>query len=342
MLVTRSKFEITKLLLIFKFYKYVIFSFLNITYYYKMKKLEVFEIHVERPSQTYFPGELIKGHLLVNVSERLNINSLSVLLKGSGRVWWETSSGDASTTYSEEEEYLNCNLVLLTKQQNETECDLEAGEKAYPFQIQLPQNLPSSSKDAHAGVIYSLKGIIELPLGLKKIVNLLLDIIEQVDLNNYPSLRQPATGLKTKIICCCCCKSDPIIAKVSILKCGYVPGEELVFNASIDNKSNYVMKSISLKIIQNVLWITRRGSRIIRRQSAEIVWPKKIDKKKYDEWNNTSVTIPSTCSSSIGNSKIFKIFYCAVLHVNPAGPYCSFEASIPIVIGTVPLTNDLN
>ena len=337
------RFEITKLLLILKFYKYLLLSFINIIYYYKMGKIELFEIHIERPNRTYFSGELIKGHLLVKVSERLKINSLGVLLKGSGRVWWEETRSNNSgytnhiITCSQEEEYLHCNLVLMTKQQNENECYLEAGEQAYSFQMQLPQNLPTSFEHPHARVSYSLKGTIDIPWAFDKTVNLSFVVIGESDLNTNPALRQPATGSQVNTICCCCCKSDPIIAKLSLPKSGYVPGEQLIFNASIDNKSNYEMKSTSLKIIQYILCMTSSGSRMFRSLVAEVVSPKKIGKNSYDEWNNVSVTIPSVCPSSRGTSKILDVYYCAVLHVDPYGPFSSFDTSIPIVIGTVPL-----
>ena len=307
-----------------------------------MRKIELFEIHVERPNRTYFSGELIKGHLLVKVSERMKINSLGLLLNGLGIVWWEVSNGEGpSTTYSKEEEYLRFYLVLLTKKQNEAVCYLEAGEQSFPFEMQLPANLPSSFAFIHACVTYNLKGIIDIP-STKKFVDLPIVVIEKLDLNDDPVLRQPATGSQVKNICCCCCKSDPIIAKLSLLKSGYVPGEQLVFNAAIDNKSNYEMKSVSIKIIQYILCMTSSGSRMFRRLVAEVVSPKKIGKNNYDEWNNVSVTIPSVCPSSKGTSKILIVYYGAVLHVNPAGPFCSFEATIPIAIGTEPLTNDAN
>ena len=306
-----------------------------------MGKVELFEIHVEKANGIYFSGELIKGHLLVRISERLKINNLRVLLKGQGRVWWKESRNNGkhtyTVTYSEEEEYLHCNIVLMTKQQNGNDCYLETGEQVFPFQMQLPQILPTSFEHIHARVRYSLKGTMDIPWAFDKTVNLSLTVIQQVDLNTNPLLRQPATGSQVNTICCCCCKSDPIIAKLSLPKSGYVPGEQLIFNASIDNKSNYEMKSTSLKIIQYILCMTSSGSRMFRSLVAEVVSPKKIGKNSYDEWNNVSVTIPSVCPSSRGTSKILDVYYCAVLHVDPYGPFSSFDTSIPIVIGTVPL-----
>ena len=46
--------------------------------------------------------------------------------------------------------------MLLRKQQNETECYLEAGEQAFPFQMQLSKKLPSSFAFTDACVTYNL------------------------------------------------------------------------------------------------------------------------------------------------------------------------------------------
>ena len=131
-----------------------------------------------------------------------------------------------------------------------------------------------------------------MPLGLrKKIANLLLVILEKFNLNTKPLLRQLATGSDVKNICYYCCISDPIIAKLSILKSGYVPGEQLVFNASIDNNSNYEMQSVSLRIIQYITCMASGISETPRSQVAEIKSLNKIDKKKYQS-GIMSVTFP--------------------------------------------------
>ncbi len=54
-------------------------------------------------------------------------------------------SGKSSRTvhYSSHEQYMNHQIMFLMKKEKE-DLYLEAGDHTYPFQIQLPPNLPTS------------------------------------------------------------------------------------------------------------------------------------------------------------------------------------------------------
>lgn len=41
-----------------------------------------------------------------------------------------------------------------------------------------------------------------------------------------------------KTICCLCCKSGPITGTLKVNRIGYVPGESIYFEVSIQNLSN--------------------------------------------------------------------------------------------------------
>jgi len=62
----------------------------------------------------------------------------------------------------------------------------------------------------------------------------------QVHFFNFITTRrifqQPSAGSKSKVLCCWCCASAPIEGKVNADKTGYVPGEFVRANGSIDNR----------------------------------------------------------------------------------------------------------
>ena len=58
------------------------------------------------------------------------------------------------------------------------------------------------------------------------------------------------------MLCCWCCASDPIIASISVDRQGYVPGEAIIFNSEIDNKSSREMSGSQAKLIMVSLVIT--------------------------------------------------------------------------------------
>ena len=283
-------------------------------------------------------GEIIKGNIIVRIKERLKINNVRLVLKGNGRVHWTEHYDKTTITYTQEEEHIHSNLVILNKTEN-VDCYLEVGEQSFPFQFQLPPNLPTSFEHIHARVRYLLKGDISIPWAFDKTVYLSITVVSNIDLNLNPMLRQPASGVEIKTLCCLCCKSDPIIARLFISKTGFVSGETLSFKAILDNKSSNSMKFVSFQIIQQILCITRYKSRMFERLVCELPYPNKINERTCEEWSN-SVVIPPVCPSSNGLSKVMNISYSAVLYVNPSGAHLGFYALIPIVIGTIPLTQD--
>ena len=53
---------------------------------------------------------------------------------------------------------------------------------------------------------------------------------------------------------------------------------------------------------------------------------------------NGTIVIPTVCLSPNGSPNIVMISYGALLNVTPSGAHTSFEVSIPIGIGAIPLT----
>ena len=109
-----------------------------------------FGIIFERPSKTYFSGEVINGQLVVNLSSPKNFRKIKIELFGSGRVHWtetrsETTAGDrdgrtrtVTETYSNHETYVKQGTVLHNGP------SLPQGIHYLPFTFLLPPNMPSS------------------------------------------------------------------------------------------------------------------------------------------------------------------------------------------------------
>jgi hypothetical protein len=57
-----------------------------------------------------------------------------------------------------------------------------------------------------------------------------------------------ASGFKALGILCC--KSNPITAKFWLDRCGYVPGEKIIFNAEVENLTRKTMRGSKVQIIE--------------------------------------------------------------------------------------------
>ena len=64
--------------------------------------------------------------------------------------------------YSAKEQYLNTVMVFLNKPPN-SDLYIEVGEYAYPFQIMLPPNVPTSFEHSVGHVRYSIYGTLDIP-----------------------------------------------------------------------------------------------------------------------------------------------------------------------------------
>lgn len=157
------------------------------------------------------------------------------------------------------------------------------------------------------------------------------------DLNKNQSLRQTYGVSGEKVVCCGLCKSDPITVDFSVLKQGYVPGECIVFNANIDNKSNRDVKDVAVDLYQLIHFHATTKTYTERRSVAKIKYPNSIAAQAQAKWDNSVLLIPSVCSSSNGTCKIIVVEYQLVLKFSVSGAM-SKELKIPITIGTVPLS----
>lgn len=73
-----------------------------------------------------------------------------------------------------------------------------------------------------------------------------------------------ASGFKTLGILCC--KSNPITAKFWLDRCGYVPGESIIFNAEVENLSRKAMRGTKVQIIEV------RGKKIVTRLKNRVFY----------------------------------------------------------------------
>jgi hypothetical protein len=118
-----------------------------------------------------------------------------------------------------------------------------------------------------------------------------------------------------------------------------VPGEAIVFNAFIDNKSDRYINELSVKLIQQLKFHANSKTRSCTRNVANIINPNKIPGRDIYNWDRGQLLIPSVCPSSNGTCKIIEIHYCVQFSFGASSSLDS-HLSIPIKIGTIPLRNE--
>ena len=123
---------------------------------------------------------------------------------------------------------------FMQKDPNMGELYLEPNEYNFPFKFTLPAgNLPTSFHHREAHIRYWLEAIVDIPWSFNRNFIKIITVINALDLNLLPALRQPVGVSDTKVICCGPCKSDPIIIEFNTSKSNLVfntIGIELIFN----------------------------------------------------------------------------------------------------------------
>lgn len=303
-----------------------------------MGKVEFFQINLDKPNGIYSPGEFLSGKLVLKVSERFKINALNINLEGNARVHWTESQGTGKNrrthTYSNDEQYLSFVLVFASKQPNQ-DCYLEVGEQFYPFNIMLPPNLPTSYEQSVGKIRYSLTGNIDIPWAFDKHTKRQICIINHYNLNDYPLLQNPCHGEASKVFGVIF-QEAPAIARLSISKTGFVPGEQIIFSVYVDNQSKKAINQMKISLIQISRFHARSKSKTVRITSISLPLPYQVESGSQQNFRDLTLVIPPVCSSSNGACRIIDVSYVLNLNYGRSGMSINADIDIPIIIGTIP------
>ena len=110
-----------------------------------------FVVDFADPKGFFYPGEIIVGRVIVRLDEAITFREMTLRFKGKSEVHWTTGSGDQRKFHSNKEVYIDTRLSLLESPQPNTYVSLQSGEFSYPFQFQLPQDLPPSAHCSSSG-----------------------------------------------------------------------------------------------------------------------------------------------------------------------------------------------
>ena len=79
-----------------------------------MGHIRIFEILLADGKIVYFPGDVVRGTCILDLSKDINLNFLRITMKGRANVHWTESDSDESTTpYSSRIDYFNYTQTLF-------------------------------------------------------------------------------------------------------------------------------------------------------------------------------------------------------------------------------------
>lgn len=305
-----------------------------------MVHIDYFDILFDKQHPVYCPGELLTGKVLLNISDRLRINSLRLSVKGDAKVNLLKDKGSNEETIQAHhvhasENYFHLDLAILNK---EIEF-INVGNHEYPFSIKLSDNLPSSFQHENGKIQYSIKAHIDIPWAFDKEVKKHFVIMAIVDLNENPGLNELKTVAEDKYLGFGLFKSKPIKVTFTLEKTGFISGESVVYTANIQNETNKEIAYIKVILVQNCKFTVKDESVTHSRKICQVEYGKRIGSKSAERWTFSNFVIPQVCPTSNGECALIDVSYELMLKFDTTGLSKSKKVSIPIVIGTITLNS---
>jgi len=306
-----------------------------------MADLDKFEVVLDNTQAVYHEGDYISGHVDISNSVELRIKSIRLELKGVSVVFWtklflakneSTGSeinkikGDLSAVeYSEKVVFVQKGHRILTR-----------GYHSFPFSCKLPPELPSSFEGEYGQIRYTAQAIIERPAFKSNIVcGRVFTVLSGLDLAFIPEASKRIEICKYKELGHNHADGSVTVDWI-VDRCGFVSGEDICINGSVQNDSKRIISSSSVALYMIVTYKSKKRWRKERR--------KIVDGAKHSTpinevtiWNDT-LSIPPVPPTGLSRSKLIDITYELEFSVIIEGKQASIICSKAVYIGTIPLS----
>lgn len=324
------------------------------------RKLKRFNILLDDESLLYFPGSFLTGKVLLELeentpatglyfhiigesvvrfagkggrktvaSDRENYIDFRMRLLGDGPIGGEesgaggelssqASSRAASSSENEVENEEDGSLVRATNKI----LVLSPGVHTFPFKLGLPPNLPSTFLGLHGWVQYFCRAVLREPSGLVHKNQQVFIIINPIDLNAEPAnLQQPFYCEAEETVQGNKCSSAGLITcRVRLDRGGFVPGENILVSATLENSSKLSIKKTRAILTETVEY--RAKSRIVQSETRELaaIERGKVAARSTDVWKKEMLHIPALPPTNLRGCHLIKINYDVYVSVEVSPP----------------------
>jgi len=297
--------------------------------------LQRFCIELDNSVGVFFPGQIITGkvHIWNNSGEK-TFKGLHLECKGMATVSFPVQRGKRKVRRQSSIEYFNFKSCITEGQES---FKIDNGQHEYPFWFSLPDSIPSSYESIEGNVRYTIGAILDRPWKTNTKYKTAFTVNTVVDLNLDPEAQVMCKRSKSKNLGFCFV-SGPLRADVWIERKGYVPGENILFCAHVDNQSGEKMKFSRVQLIETAVYMAQGSSKVSERV-LHITNHESF--READVWDNFAIPVPPVAPSGLPNCSIIDVSYkikFRVCHLGCTPTYLTID--LPIIIGNVPLRNN--
>lgn len=266
-------------------------------------------------SDHFYVGSLVKGTVLVTVTRPQNYNTISIDLIGKAEVNWSDNEATGlgrtkRVTYRNAVTYINAQKIVWTKDYSPTD-DLPVGSHAFPFEFQLPKNIPPSFEGEHGWMRYEF-GATAARNGLLEhdhVDRARLDVRDRMDiLRVYKEPRLLDTDKKLNFFWR---NAGTISGICSVKRTGFFPGDNIPIDMHIINQTSRTIH-LSASLYRKETYITPSKQKTEEVRVAKIVSPQ-IGAGKLLSFNTTDLVIPEDIPATIRNCSCIQVEYDLVI-----------------------------
>ncbi|CAD5115814.1 DgyrCDS4754 [Dimorphilus gyrociliatus] len=304
----------------------------------KKKVIDRFDINLDHDideQYQYVPGEALRGHILLVLTDTIKVKSITVQIKGEASVSWEDSSRE---TVRADEVYIDLTYDV-TKTTPGIPLALQKGKHKFPLEYVLPLNLPSSFIGKYGSITYVVKATLkeDKQMGMSTtITSEPFLVLRHLDINSEESLSKQKTIKQEKRFfgTFAFCINGKVSATIGINKTGHFPGEDIYINAHIANNSPRDVRGVQAALVMN----SRFNAKHQHQTNVQVVNKRRdewsLEAGEARKWTNVRLTIPPYIPESrLDGCDIIDISYDLQFIVDIASSK-GIIMKVPIVIGT--------
>ncbi|XP_011176387.1 arrestin domain-containing protein 17 [Solenopsis invicta] len=307
-----------------------------------MPSLNIFCFEFDRPGTVYTPGEIISGHVIIDLEREKIAEALKLSIKGEANVRWEestsmTNSNENSTsstiTYWGNEKYFKFTILLLETTKGDGKVHIPAGLSRYPFCIQLPHEIPCSFEHRIGHIRYKIKAVIVRPWQFNYKCEVMLTIFRTYELNiRYEQCIGVHDEIKRPFTYLCCIDRGLIHMNVNLSKTGFVPGQWIETILNLRNTTIELQK-ICIKLQQSFKFCATAREKHVKETVAKVQKIGPFDKYAIIELR---LLIPSVPPSELEFCNIIHLNYILRITLHNSKMFRKIVREYPILIGTIP------
>jgi len=114
-------------------------------------------IQLELPRESYFTGEVVEGHVILNLDKSAETRGLTLEFLGREATQITRGGGKHRHTYRSQQDHVAWGLTLLQPG------PVSQGQYRFPFRFQIPESALPAYRGPHAEVRYTLTARLDIP-----------------------------------------------------------------------------------------------------------------------------------------------------------------------------------